>query len=229
MIEDGVLRQRMWRFAVHWQYRLFKRRRYGRLVLEDLDGLPLVVLPRVFNPKLLRSGHFLVQQLRRRELLPPASRVLDLGTGSGAGAVAAARKGCRVVAVDINPEAVRCATINALLNHVESHVETRQGDLFVPVADERFDVILFNPPFYVGAPRDPLDAAWRSLDVPERFSRGLAAHLTDGAHALLVLSSDGVAERFLNALHTQQFQTTLVAQHDFHNEQMVLYRVARAC
>ena len=76
-----------------------------------------------------------------------------MGTGSGVCAVFAARHAHRVVAVDINPGAVRCAALNALLNHVEARIEVRQGDLFAPVARERFDLVLFNPPFFVGAQR----------------------------------------------------------------------------
>src|SRR5919202_290874 len=83
--------------------------------------------PDVFNPKLLRSGEFLVSQLH---LLPGGARVLDLGSGSGACGIAAARLGCSVVAVDINPSAVRCTRINALLNNL--CIDVRQGDLFGP-------------------------------------------------------------------------------------------------
>jgi len=220
--------RRLARFVVAWRFRLLQRHRHRRLVLEHVDGLPLVILPQVFNPKLLRSGEFLVHQLTRPDLLRPASRVLDLGTGSGAGAVAAARAGCAVVAVDINPEAVRCAQINALLNQVECRVETRQGDLFGPVAGERFDVVLFNPPYYRGLPRDNFDFAWRSPDVIERFAADLGAHLSPGGHALLVLSSDGEHETFLRALDSGGYRRTTVAHRDFLNEQMWVFQVA-AC
>src|SRR5205823_1604642 len=105
-------------------------------------------------------------------------RALDMGTGSGIGAVFAARAGYRVVGVDLNPEAVRCARINALMNRLEDRLEAREGDLFAPVAGERFDLILFNPPFFRGEPRDALDMAWRSVDVLERFAEGLPSALT---------------------------------------------------
>ncbi|MFZ2519137.1 MAG: hypothetical protein WA089_10570, partial [Anaerolineae bacterium] len=42
------------------RYRVLSRR-YGRLVLEEIDGVPLVVLPQVFNPVLLRTGAFLAR------------------------------------------------------------------------------------------------------------------------------------------------------------------------
>ena len=93
------------------RYRLFGRR-YGRLVLETVDGVPLVIMPQVFNPVLLRSGALMARAVGRLPLHGAARpSVLDLGTGSGIGAVFAARRGASVVAVDINPEAVRCARI----------------------------------------------------------------------------------------------------------------------
>jgi release factor glutamine methyltransferase len=220
------LQRRAWRTLLRVKLALIDRRKYHSVVVEHVEGLPLVVLPEVFNPKLLRSGEFLVRQLSRPELLPPGSRVLDLGCGSGAAGVAAARRGCAVTAVDINPSAVRCTRINALLNEVD--LDVRQGDLFAPVTAERFDVVLFNPPYYRGVPRDGLDHAWRSTDIPERFASQLMSHLSPGGHALLVLSSDGERETFLHALDANAFRREVVATRDFTNEVMQVYQV-RPC
>jgi HemK-related putative methylase len=216
--------RRAWRTLLRVKLALLDRRKYERVVLERLDGLNLVVLPDVFNPVLLRSGAFLVSELWRLEV---GSTVLDLGSGSGACGIAAARRGCRVTAVDINPSAVRCTRINALLNNVE--LDIRQGDLFSSVDNERFDVVLFNPPYYHGVPRDALDHAWRSTDVPERFAAGLGTHLTPRGQALLVLSSDGDAAAFLHAVETHGLSHRAVAQRDFINEVMTVYQVVRAC
>jgi len=219
---DAVPR-RAWRTLLRARLALFDRHNYERTVLESVDGLQLVVLPDVFNPKLLRSGAFLASQLRRADLLPSGSRVLDLGSGSGACGLAAARRGCSVVAVDINPSAVRCTRVNALLNDLD--VDVRHGDLFAPVADERFDVVVFNPPYYRGVPRDSLDHAWRSLDVPERFAAQLAAHLTSGGYALVVLSSDADPDMFLHCLSHHNLRHRVAAQRDFLNEVMTIHRV----
>ena len=194
--------------AAYGCWRPLLRRRLGRTVLERIDGVPLLVLPEVFNPRVFRTGAWLARAVAA---LPPAEeaapgagagaapRALDMGTGSGIGAVFAALRGYRVTAVDVNPHAVRCARINALLNGLEERIEVREGDLFSAVAGQRFDLVLFNPPFFRGAPRDPLDAAWRSQDVIERFAAGLPAALAPGGRALLLLSSAGGADRALAA------------------------------
>ena len=218
--------RRAWRVLLRVKLHLVDRRKYRSIVVEHVAGIPLVVLPDVFNPKLLRSGELLVLQLARAELLTPGARVLDLGSGSGAVGVAAARRGCRVTAVDINPSAVRCTRINALLNQVD--MDVREGDLFAPAAGERFDVVVFNPPYYRGIPRDGLDHAWRSVDLAERFAAQLNDHLEPGGHALVVLSSDGDGDTFLTALDRNGFQREVVSTRDFTNEVMRVYRV-RSC
>jgi HemK-related putative methylase len=208
------------------RHRVFGRR-YRRLVLEQVDGLALVVLPEVFNPALFRTGPFLAETFKR---ICPAGSVgqaaLDLGTGSGLCALAAARAGFRAVGVDINPEAVRCARINALINRLEDRVEAREGDLFGPVAGERFDVVLFNPPFYRGMPRDALDHAWRGVGVFERFAAGLGEHLMPGGQALVVLSTDGDAPGMLNALRAEGYDPQPAAVRDLGNEVLTVYAVA---
>jgi release factor glutamine methyltransferase len=74
--------------------------------------------------------------------------VLDLGTGSGILAVLAAKKADRVVAVDLNPFAIRCALQNAKLNCVKGIVSFLQSDLFTALYENsKFDLILFNAPY----------------------------------------------------------------------------------
>src|SRR5579864_7638800 len=142
-------------------YRLTGKARYDDFRLERVHGIPFVVTPSVFNPKVPRTGEFLASQIDAR-LVRQDWEVLDMGTGSGVCAVFAAKHARRVVAVDINEAAVRCADINARLNHLEHKIDVRQGDLFAPVQGEKFDLILFNPPFLRGTPTDDRDKAWRS-------------------------------------------------------------------
>lgn len=206
------------------------RRRLGRVVMEEVDGVPLVILPEVFNPVVFRTGAFLARTLAARstpDAQRPTPNALDLGTGSGIGAVFAARCDYRVVGVDINPEAVRCAEINARLNRLEDRIEIREGDLFAPVQGERFGLVLFNPPFFRGTPRSALDRAWRADDVLERFAAGLCDVLTEEGRALVVFSSHGDTAGLLGALRACDFAIDTAAQRDFGTEVMTVYEVRR--
>jgi release factor glutamine methyltransferase len=209
--------------AIALSYRLTGKDRYDDFRVERVHGAPFVVMPSVFNPKVPRTGEFLAGQLDSR-LVGPEAEVLDMGTGSGVCAVIAARYARRVVAVDINPEAVRCAGINAMLNHVEHKIDVRHGDLFAPVK-ERFDVVLFNPPFLLGTPRDDRDRAWRSNDVAERFAAGLDAHLKPGGFALVLLSTFGDASVFLEEFRKRGYAVSLLARRRFVNEALAVFKL----
>ena len=210
--------------ALGMTYRLTGKDRDDEFRLERVRGVPLLVAPGVFNPKVPRTGAFLAAHLDP-QLVRTDADVLDMGTGSGVCAVFAARVARRVVAVDISAAAVRCARINALLNHLEHRIEVRHGDLFAPVAGERFDVILFNPPFLRGAPRDDRDRAWRSTDVAERFAAGLPDHLKPGGSALVVLSTFGDAPRFLAEFRRRGIAISVLAERRFVNERLALFQL----
>ena len=213
--------------AMAWGYRLIGKDRYDDFRLERIDGLPFMVTPSVFNPKVPRTGQFFASHIDSR-LVSRDSEVLDMGTGSGVCAVFAANHARRVVAVDINPAAVRCAWINALLNDLEHKIEVRHGDLFEPVRGERFDLILFNPPFVRGTPKDTRDGAWRSSDVAERYAAGLRAHLKPGGTALVLLSTFGDGQAFLQEFHNQGFEIDVFAGRRFINERLTLFRLLPA-
>jgi HemK-related putative methylase len=206
-------------------YRLMGKDRYDDFRLERVYGMPFVVTPSVFNPKVPRTGEFFASQIDSR-LVQREWEVLDMGTGSGVCAMFAAKHARRVVAVDINAAAVRCAGINALLNHVEHRIDVRHGDLFAPVSEERFDLILFNPPFVQGAPQNDRDRAWRSNDVAERFAAGLGAHLKPAGFALVLLSTFGDGQVFLEEFRKHGFDISVLAERRFVNERLTIFRLA---
>jgi methylase of polypeptide subunit release factors len=76
---------------------------------------------------------------------------LDLGAGCGVQSLHLARHCERVVATDVNPRALELAEVTTQLNGTD-RVEFRQGDLFAPVAEDRFDLITTNPPYVMSPP-----------------------------------------------------------------------------
>jgi release factor glutamine methyltransferase len=185
---------------------------------------PIIVCPHVFNPKLLRSGNYFAGKIRDG-LVAAESRVLDLGTGTGICAIAAAEAGARVVAVDINPAAVNCARLNVARRGLQESVDVRQSDLFDGVAGERFDLVLFNPPYYRGRPASVLDRAWRSTDVSDRFARELDRMLAPRGRALLLLSSHGDSDHFLRDLNHKGYVVSPLATRDLELERFVIFSV----
>ncbi|WP_439564767.1 DUF7059 domain-containing protein [Microcella sp.] len=121
----------------------------------------------------------------------PVDSVLDLGTGCGIQSLHAARHARRIVATDISARALDRAALTLALNAVDA-VELRQGDLFAPVAGERFDRIVSNPPFVItprraGVPVYEYRDGGREGDaIVEQVVRGAAEHLTPGGTAHLL-------------------------------------------
>lgn len=119
----------------------------------------------------------------------PVASALDLGTGSGALAILAARHAQRVVGVDLNPRALAFAELNAALNGCVN-VEWRRGDWLAAVEGETFDLVVCNPPYLI-SPDSTF--AFRDNRLPgdafcEQLVRGVPAHLAPGGLAHLLVS-----------------------------------------
>ncbi len=114
----------------------------------------------------------------------PVRTALDLGTGSGVQALMAARHSGRVVAVDVNERGLAFARFNAALNRI-TNIDLREGSWLEPIGDERFDMIVANPPYVVSP-----DSAflYRDGDLPadavtQQLLRDVPAHLEEGGFA----------------------------------------------
>jgi release factor glutamine methyltransferase len=106
------------------------------------DGYVFCVPESVYEPA--EDSFLFVENLTVRN----GDFVLDVGTGCGILGIIAAEKAAMVVAVDVNPYAVRCAKENAKLNSVSDKMSFLQGDMFTAIRNgEKFDLILFNAPY----------------------------------------------------------------------------------
>jgi len=144
-------------------------------------SLELLVSPATLVP---RPETELLVDYALREIPRDASwNVLDLGTGSGAIAVAIAseRPACNVVAVDVSTDALAAARSN-VQRHQLPNVTCLEGDWTAPVADRQFEVILSNPP-YVAMDDTALEALRAEPDL------ALTAG-ADGLDAIRRLSCD---------------------------------------
>lgn len=160
-------------------------------------------------PGALRRDHVLgighaSLTLAQLVLRAPVDRALDLGTGCGIQTFHLLRHARTVVATDISARALAFARFNLLLNarvldldpeHLEDRVKLRQGNLLDPVAGERFDLVVSNPPFVITPRRLTESSAdrytYRDGGLPgdeliAGLLRGLPGVLAPGAAAQLL-------------------------------------------
>jgi release factor glutamine methyltransferase len=146
--------------------------------------------------------------------------VIDVGTGCGILGTVAAEKAAQVVAIDINPHAVRCARENAVLNHVNDRIFCIQGDLFTAIKNRaRFDLILFNAPYLPSEDAEEtswLESAWSGgpsgRRVIDRFVHDAPKYLKPGGRLLLLQSTLSNVNDTLEKLERENFTVTVVAE-----------------
>ena len=154
-----------------------------------VDGVEIRVHPDVFSPKYFGSTEFIAENMPQ----PTGKSVLDIGTGTGALAVIAAKRGAKnVVATDIMGQALDTARRNASAHGVESLVTVKESDVFSEIED-RFDVILWNWPF---GPVDEIeDIRERQLLDPQyegmnRFLSSFDQHVNQKKSAYIAFSPE---------------------------------------
>jgi Methyltransferase small domain len=146
------------------------------------DGSAAAHTPYDFVPGIQSPSVTLAKLTVRRRV----RRALDVGTGCGIQALLTAKHAEQVVATDVNPRALAFAAFNARLNAIDN-IEFRLGHSFDPVAGERFDLIVANPPYVISpdtsyAYRDsdlPADELCRQIveDTPAFLAHGGFAHV----------------------------------------------------
>jgi ribosomal protein L3 glutamine methyltransferase len=161
-----------------------------------MRGLPFYVDDRVIVPRSF-IGELLEQHFSGEDgslIDDPASveSVLDLCTGSGCLAILASRsfRNAQVDAVDISKDALDVAARNVAGYALEDRISLHQGDLFKPLGDNRYDLIISNPPYVdaegmAGLPREcrfepklALDGGADGLDIVRRILNEAGKHLT---------------------------------------------------
>ncbi len=117
----------------------------------------------------------------------PVRSMLDMGCGCGTHAFLASRHAERVVAVDFNERAVEFTRLNAALSGLDN-VEALQGDLFAPVAGQRFDLVVSNPPFVISPSSRYIyrDGGMEGDAFCQRLVREVPEYLEDGGYCQIL-------------------------------------------
>ncbi|MFG2749501.1 HemK2/MTQ2 family protein methyltransferase [Streptomyces xanthophaeus] len=175
----------------------------------------LIALPGVYQPQ---GDTRLLAEALAQEPLRPGADVLEIGTGTGALALLAARRGASVTAVDVSWRAVLTARMNAARRRLPVHVV--HGDFAAAVTGSRFDLVISNPP-YVPAPGAGLpsrgperawDAGCDGRAVIDRICTSAAALLRPGGVLLMVHSGMCGARKSVDRLAARGLVTEVTAR-----------------
>ena len=164
----------------------------------EFYGLPFRVTPDVLIPR--PETEHLVEQALALATRFQAPRIADLGTGSGAIAIALAHHlpNAAITAIDLSAPALDIARLNAELNGVTHRIRFLEGDLLGSVFGEQFDIVVSNPPYVPLADRASLAIEVRDhepalalfagddgLDIYRRLIPGAFAALVPGGFVAL--------------------------------------------
>ena len=155
--------------------------------------------------------------------------VLEIGTGSGIVAMYASKLTDKVTATDINFDAIQLAESNFKANNIDN-VELLFGNLFEPVKDRKFDVILFNTPYLPTEEGEVLednlnyafDGGLNGRKVIDLFLNEVKNHLNDGGIVQLIQSSLSDNDETLNKLDELGFISEIAKKEHYFFEDIVL-------
>jgi methylase of polypeptide subunit release factors len=207
-------------------YHLILKRQ--RTTMAHAAGFSLLVRPTVFHPRYFLTSEYLAGFIGKLDL--KGKRVLDVGTGSGVLALAAARAGAAsVVALDVNPNAACTAADNAHLNGLGGRVTALCSNLMSALTPgPLFDVMISNPPYFAGEARDLADRAWHAgadhRHIASLFDQA-RERLKPGGRIYIVISSHSDLDYFETLYARARLRARLVAKRWIVIESMLIYEL----
>ena len=155
--------------------------------------------------------------------------VLEIGTGSGLVSMYASLLSDDITATDINYNALELAEKNFKLNNINT-IRLEFGDLFEPVKDKKFDVILFNTPYLPTDSDDIInddlnyafDGGLDGRKVIDRFINEVSNHLNDKGIVQIIQSSLSDNNRTLDMFDRNGFVAEIAESEKFFFEEIVL-------
>jgi release factor glutamine methyltransferase len=194
------------------------------------NDLAIELHPEVYNPA--EDTFLLLESIQ----IYPDNTVLEFGTGCGLIAIDCARRGAHVLCTDINPFAIQLTQHNIERNrqYIKGTIEIRQGDLYsVLKENERFNLIIFNPPYLPTKPKDRVggwfdiatDGGKSGLKTIKRFLHSLQKYLLENGRSYFIFSSLSNRSILEHYLKNEKLSYCIVAHRMFDFEKLDVYCV----
>lgn len=175
----------------------------------EVLGREFIIFPNVFNPG--KDSEILAKLMR----INKGDEVLDLGTGCGVLGIFAAKNASKVILTETSPQAVKNAAYNVKKSGLAKKIEVRKGDLFEPIKQgEKFNVIIFSPPFGPEKPRNVLEMAmmdyrYRTLT---KFFKQVKNYLKTNGRIYIIFSDLGNLDYFKELLKKHKLKTKVLGE-----------------
>ena len=173
------------------------------------QNISLTIPAGVFHPGFFFSTKILLKHVLSLRL--NEKKLLELGAGSGLISFVAAQKNAIVTAIDINELAIEYLHINSNRNNIS--IDIIQSDLFENIAQQTFDIIVINPPFYKKDPQTKADYAWYCGMNGEYFYKlfcSINKYINEHTTILIILSEDCDIDLIKNIASENDFILKLV-------------------
>ena len=188
-----------------------------------LEGRDLFVFPGVYPPS--EDTFLLIDALKSRA----AGKALELCCGTGAVGLSISRRLDSIMALDINPAAVKNTRQNYAKYGQSEKLDAIVGDLFSPLKRQVFDLVFMNPPYLPDEEGEPKSLCWsgggRGRIIINRFINGLGGFLGESGRALFVQSTLNGIDESLNMIKEGGMAGRVINKTDFQFEGLVVIEV----
>jgi release factor glutamine methyltransferase len=192
-----------------------------------LFGFVLSIPPSVYEPA---EDSFLLADAAKGI----TGEVLEIGCGSGVVSLVCSNSAKSVLGVDINPDAVLCATENANKNQVKN-IKFLESDLFSKIPKKKFDYILFNPPYLPTSKKEKVktdlnhafDGGISGRKVLDSFLDRFDSFLKPGGSVFLVQSSLNNERKTVSQLIKLGYMVDVVKTESFFFEKLSVIKATK--
>jgi len=197
------------------------------------NDIQIKLHPEVYNPA--EDSFQIIESIQIKNNY----KVFEIGTGCGLIALECARLGARVICSDINPYAIKLVKQNYIENisRLKGSIDVRYGDLFsVLKKDEKFDVIIFNPPYLPIDKNDVIEKEdWINiatnggidgLNLIVKYILKLKKHLRKNGNAYFTFSSLSSREKLNKYLLKTGMKNQIISSRKYDDEKINVYRMS---